>query len=69
MADVILADVFSSNSNVTAATTDVDELFHQLRHMERTLHAVQRNMDDFFFVTLTAITFGSFNLSFSNRIA
>lgn len=57
MADVILADVFSSNSNVTAAATDVDELFHQLRHMERTLHAVQRNMDDFFFVTLTAITF------------
>jgi hypothetical protein len=28
------------------------------RHVERTLFALQRNLDDFYFVILTVITFG-----------
>lgn len=33
-------------------------LLADFRHVERTLFALQRNLDDFYFVTLTAITFG-----------
>jgi hypothetical protein len=33
-------------------------LMADFRHVERTLFALQRNLDDFYFVILTVITFG-----------
>lgn len=38
-------------------------LVHQqqrLQHVEKTLFAIQRNFDDFYFVICTAITFGKY---------
>lgn len=34
------------------------DLVTQLRHVQHILGALQRNVDDFYFVSLTAITFG-----------
>ena len=36
-------------------------LIADFRHVEKTLFALQRNLDDFYFVVLTAITFGNFH--------
>lgn len=50
-------DMVDSNE-LTALNAD---FIAQLRHVERTLLALQRNLDDFYFVSLTAITFGKLN--------
>lgn len=47
------ASVKSNDASLNGA-----DLALQLRHVERTLSALQRNLDDFYFVSLTAITFG-----------
>lgn len=49
----------SVKSNDGGALLNAD-LALQLRHVERTLSSLQRNLDDFYFVTLTAITFGKY---------
>lgn len=44
---------------MAALANQTDDVVLHLRRLELTLSALQRNMDDFYFVSLTAITFGS----------
>ena len=48
----------TSNSSA-AADFNAAVLIAEFRLVERTLLSLQRNLDDFYFVTLTAITFGN----------
>jgi hypothetical protein len=43
-------------------------LMADFRHVERTLFALQRNLDDFYFVILTVITFGKIFLILKSTI-
>ncbi len=57
----VLVDVSNSSLNVSRGHEVADfnaVLIAEFRLVERTLFALQRNLDDFYFVTLTAITFG-----------